>query len=155
MTRKRETRVIISRILLENYNGSAILCPNREWFAMSGKYLYDTNAVINLLKGDAALLSLAEEADVLYISVITILEFLSFKDISESDGRLFLEFCERVEVVDVVHSHHSLIQDIVSIRKKFSIKIPDAIICASARFVDSELITADQQLLSVWGKIDT
>lgn len=120
---------------------------------MSGKYLYDTNAVINLLKGDVELLSLAENADALYISVITILEFLSFKDVSKSDEKLFREFCDRVEIVDVVFSHHSLIHDIVAIRKKYAVKIPDAIVCASSLFVEAELITADKQLLSVWGKL--
>lgn len=53
--------------------------PLKEPFAMSGeRFLLDTNAVISLLRGEAGLVDRLAVADWVGISIITLVEFLSF-----------------------------------------------------------------------------
>lgn len=120
---------------------------------MSGnRYVLDTNAVIQLLKGNTEVLHLISGSDFLAISVITQLEFLGFAGISYEDELLFTAFKERVEVIDVAASDSALMESIASLRVNTSLKLPDAIIFATARSVDAILITADAKLLSSLGE---
>lgn len=63
---------------------------------MNGRYVLDTNAVIALLNGDAALLQLLNQATWIGISVIVELEFLSFPKLSAHDAALFQQFRRRL-----------------------------------------------------------
>jgi tRNA(fMet)-specific endonuclease VapC len=57
---------------------------------MNGKsYFLDTNAIIQLLRGNRELVSRLEEAEFIASSVISKLEYLSFQYLSESDIMLF------------------------------------------------------------------
>jgi len=121
---------------------------------MNGKYLLDTNAVITLLKGNSELLKLTENADWLGISVITLIEFLVFPDLSDDDKILFNSFSERIEVVAIDKSDKELINTIISIRQKYKLKLPDSIIAASALCNNAKLISADK-VLTVVKEIET
>jgi hypothetical protein len=117
---------------------------------MSGKYLLDTNAVISLLKGEQSLIARLESADLVAISVITEIEFLSFSELSPEDRDLFTSFCERISIIGLESGDRALVETIVDLRRTYRIKTPDAIICATAIRIEAELITADDRLVSVW-----
>ncbi|MBN2041272.1 MAG: type II toxin-antitoxin system VapC family toxin [Spirochaetes bacterium] len=116
---------------------------------MSGRYLLDTNAVITLLKGNSELLKLTENAEWLGISVITLIEFLVFPDLSDDDKILFNSFSERIDVIAIDKSNKELIDAIISIRQKYKLKLPDSIIAASALCNNAKLISADKALTAV------
>lgn len=119
---------------------------------MSGRYLLDKNAIISFLKGDTLFRDKVETADFLAISIISVIEFLCFKGLSPSDKELFGEFCSHVAISNLVYDETELLEHIVSIRSGYALKTPDAIICATARHLDAELLTSDKQLLSTWSK---
>ena len=110
---------------------------------MNGRFLLDTNAVIGLLSGNAALLQLLKGAKWIGISVIVELEFLSFPQLSDSDAELFAQFKSRVETISLDSTNEDLLKNIVRIRKKSKIKLPDAIIAATAMNENAALVSND------------
>ncbi len=117
---------------------------------MSGKrYLLDTNAIVALLQGSATLVTLLQNADWVGISVISQIEFLAFSGLSEDDRQLFEQFLKRVEVINLLASNNLLIEQIIQIRLQYRLKLPDAIIAATAFQAGACLVTADGEFTKV------
>jgi predicted nucleic acid-binding protein len=117
---------------------------------MSGKnYLLDTNAVISLLNGNAALSELLRVADWIGISIISKYEFLSFSQLTATQIELFEMFISKVHVVPLTNDDTRLLARAVRLRRENQLKLPDAIIAASALLAESTLVTNDKQLLAV------
>jgi predicted nucleic acid-binding protein len=108
---------------------------------MSGtKILIDTNIALYLFKGDKNIEFSLQDSEA-YVSFINQLELLGHKNIStlESDWlELFLEECNIIEL------NEGIKKITIDIRRKFSIKLPDAIIAATAIFLNIPLISADR-----------
>ena len=115
------------------------------------RYFLDTNAIIQLLKGNDSIHALLKNADFVACSIISELEYLSFGDLSKNDIELFSKFLARIDVIDLRHSQPELKQMIVDSRKNKQLKLPDAIILATSKFLKCRLITADKQLSSKSG----
>ena len=114
---------------------------------MNGKrYLFDTNAIVALLKGNTEIVALANEADFIAISVISRLEFFAFSSLTQADKDLFNRFVDRVTVIDLAMHNPLLLDAISEIRTQSSLKLPDAIVAASAKSVNAALVTADIKL---------
>lgn len=58
--------------------------------------------------------------------------------------KLFNEFLEHVTIIDLKKVDQQLIETIYTLRKKYQIKLPDAIIAATSIVYKSSLITADK-----------
>ena len=105
--------------------------------------LLDTNAVIYLQSGRlAAPLEPGEYG----ISVITEIELLSFPGLSQNDEELLKMFFRGVAILPL---DESVKQKAVALRRKHRMKIPDAIICATAIARNALLLTNDRQLLNI------
>ncbi len=103
------------------------------------RYLADTNAIIYLLNGNDCMKPFLSEQ--LYVSIITELELLSFSDITEQEEiniRSFLAECCILSLDD------SISERTISVRKKYKMKLPDAIIASTAIENGLKLITADK-----------
>ena len=117
---------------------------------MLGKrYLLDTNALVALLQGHEGLLSLTQQAQWLGVSVINVLEFLGFDGLTYADRDLFAVFLSRIEVVDLAYKNKTLMALIADTRKRRAVKLPDAIVAASAVLNQAILVTNDAQLLKL------
>ena len=111
---------------------------------MTGKrYLLDTNAVIQLLAGNPSLIKMVEDSDFLAISVISKLEFLSYPDLTEDEKNAFSELLEELTVFDLMASDSALMQEAVAMRIDGGLKLPDAVIAATALVNGCEVITND------------
>ena len=111
---------------------------------MNGKrYLLDTNAVIQLLAGNQSLIKMVEDSDFLAISVISKLEFLSYPDLTEDENNAFSELLEELTVFDLMASDSALMQEAVAMRIDGGLKLPDAVIAATALVNGCEVITND------------
>lgn len=110
------------------------------------RYFFDTNAIVALLKGNNEIVDLTKQADFIAISVISRLEFFAFASLKEVDKNLFERFVARVTVVDLAMHNPVLLDAISEIRIQSSLKLPDAIIAASAKSVNAILVTADVKL---------
>ena len=117
---------------------------------MSGnRYLLDTNAIIALLDGNASLLAMLQGASWIGISIISVLEFFAFQNLTKKDRQSFSTFQKRVNTIDLTSDQTELITRIVQMRLEYNLKLPDAIILASAAHVRATLVTADQKLLNI------
>jgi len=124
-----------------------MLSGNKETSAMSGeRYLLDTNAVVALLRGDQALQQRLGGAEWVGISILSQIEFLVFSDITPQDRHTFRAFSDRVDVVGLDRTDPALIDRIVNVRQQHRLKLPDAIIAATALERNATLITDDTQL---------
>ncbi len=112
---------------------------------MSGnKILLDTNAVLYFLGGK--LKENTFPAGNLIISFINELELLSYPNLSKSEENKIEEFIYSIDVLDM----NTLIkQETIVLRKKYRIKLPDAIICATALVYEASLLTLDNNLSKI------
>ena len=114
------------------------------------RYFLDTNCIINLLNGSSDnLIEVFKKAEWIGTSIISVLEYLSFANISNEDKNIFTSFISRIDVVDLNHKNVRLISKIIKIRQNSKIKLPDAIIVASAIDSNSLLMTRDKELLNL------
>jgi predicted nucleic acid-binding protein len=96
------------------------------------RYLLDTNAIIALLQGNNQLTQLLQDAEWIGISIISQIEFLAFTGLTEADRQAFNEFLQRVEVVWIETSQPELIDLTIQLRQQHRLRLPDAIIAATA-----------------------
>ena len=113
------------------------------------KILLDTNAIISLLKNEGNLLETISKASAVYISVISELEFFSFSRLMANDINLFRKFLKRISVIDLKQSDLKLMDKVIEVRKNYHLKLPDAIIVASAITNNAVLISQDKELSKV------
>ena len=78
----------------------------------------------------------------IFISFITELELLSFKLLSNEEERAVQNFLNASTIVEV---NGEIKRQVVEIRKKSRLKLPDAIILATSHFLNLPLFTADKQ----------
>ena len=97
------------------------------------------------------MLEYVQKADSIGISVITQIEFLAFSNLSEHDAKLFEKFISRIDVYDILSFDSNMIQKIIEIRKTNKVRLPDAIIAATAMLINATLITADRSFRKING----
>lgn len=116
------------------------------------RYLLDTNAIISILKpnSDSQTWNL-QNTEWVGISIISKIEFLSYKKLTPTEKDIFEKFEKRVDVVGIDANSPQLLNRIIEIRNNSSLKLPDAIIAATALENKSTLITADKHFLKVEG----
>lgn len=103
------------------------------------KFLLDTNIILYLLQGDTTLSELLYEKH-LYISIITEMELLCYKGIKQKEEQSIREFINQCKTVNI---SEDIKEATITVRKRYSTKLPDSIIIATALYLDMPLITAD------------
>jgi predicted nucleic acid-binding protein len=108
---------------------------------MSGdSILADTSLIINLFNGVKEIEELISGRS-LFISVISEIEVLSFPNITPSEKTLIKDFLSGCYIIDM----EPAIKEItIEIRSKYKVKLPDAIIAATAIYFDLPLFTMDK-----------
>jgi predicted nucleic acid-binding protein len=102
--------------------------------------LLDTNIVLYLLNGDTVVQQYLQGKS-FYVSFINELELLGYKDINEYEEKSIELFLEECAIIDV----NSGIKEITKqLRRSYSLKLPDAIIAATAIFLGIPLLSADK-----------
>ena len=115
--------------------------------AMNGRYLLDSNVLIDLLEGNEAVSNLCHIADSeLYISVITRIELLSAIRNTEDREAIIHGL---LSLFTIVPLDDEVENKTIAIRRKTNLKLPDSIIAASAIITEAVLITRDYRLASI------
>ena len=107
---------------------------------MSGNSIFlDTNILIYLLQGDLKIAELIDNKT-FTISFITELELLSIPMNSVQNRKIkaLLKECYILNINEEIKNHT------IDFRNKYNIKLPDAIVAATAHYLDLPLITADK-----------
>ena len=81
--------------------------------------------------------------------MINVLEFLGFDGLTDADRDLFAVFLFRVDVIDLAYENSDLMTLTADIRVRKAIKLPDAIVAASAVLSQAVLVINDAQLLKL------
>jgi hypothetical protein len=115
----------------------------------SSRVVLDTNAVISLLAGNRALAEQLEATEYVGISIITYLEFLAFEGLSDIDRGCFANFCDRIEVVALSIDDEELITEALALRASHGMKLPDAVIGATAISRNALLVTNDSHFAAI------
>jgi len=109
---------------------------------MGQKYLIDTNVLIDAEMGRLSKRGLAFLANVInesfIVSFITYIEYLGYKDIPKSSEEL-------ISLAEVIEIDKFIIQNCIDLRKNYKIKLPDAIIAATALARNLNLITNNEK----------
>lgn len=106
------------------------------------RLLLDTNILIYLSKKELKLEDFASENDVLFISVITLMEAKGYKYTNLKEETIIDELCKNLIKV---HITDKIIGTVITLRKKHKIKLPDAIILSSAIENDLLLVTRNSK----------
>lgn len=65
------------------------------------RYLLDTNAVIAIVKGNYELLARLNAATYVSFSIISVIEFMAFSNLSKEDKAVFEEMLAEASVIDL------------------------------------------------------
>jgi predicted nucleic acid-binding protein len=108
---------------------------------MSGSNLFvDTNILLLLLNGNHTIAESISEQHI-FISFITELELLGHKGITTSEQKVIKRLLNECVVIDI---NENIKKEVVKIRQQKKIKLPDAIIAATAIYLDLPLLSADK-----------
>ena len=80
------------------------------------------------------------------ISVITELELLAYPGLSGQEADQVETFISKISVAELTSS---VKKHAIDYRKRLNLKLPDAIIAATARALDATLLSNDQRLLTL------
>lgn len=115
---------------------------------MNGKFLLDTNVVIDFLNGRSGLEGLSDrlaEAE-RCTSVITRMELLSFGRLTAEAEKLVTDFLANLTVISL---DDKIEHAAIALRRATRLKLPDAIVAATAWAGGLVLLTSDQQMLNL------
>ena len=104
------------------------------------RFFLDTNIILYILAGDKTIANYLFKK-VLYISIITEIELLSYPSITPNDAKEIENFLKEFRIVSIDQSIKELT---IQIRKKYSLKVPDSIIVATSINLGIPLVTADK-----------
>jgi len=106
-----------------------------------GKILLDTNAVVYFLEGRKEFETIGNYST-FYNSFITEIELLSFGD--EDRRKTVSDFLKKGKRIDI---DNKIIAGTIEIRRTKRLKVPDAIIVASAQKIKADLFTSDEEII--------
>jgi predicted nucleic acid-binding protein len=118
---------------------------------MSGnKYLLDTNFILGILKSDPIVLAQISKRQLRVgecsYSAITRMELLGFQGITREEAALI---SQKLDCLTYLPLTEHIANVVIDLRQARKIKLPDAIIAATALCSRIELLSLDQHLLSV------
>lgn len=98
----------------------------------------DSNVIIDASKGIVSIEEIVAEYDFLFISIISYIEVLGYKFTNINEKSLVENIIENIPIINIDKE----IADIaIEYRRKFKIKLPDALILATAKITQSVLLT--------------
>lgn len=112
-------------------------------YVMSGnKIILDTNIIIFASKQIIDFQKILEKSDDLYVSIITYMEVYGYEFENPMEKEAIDLFFEGLEVIEI---NSEVAEQVIMYRKNKNkkIKLPDAIILATAKYLNAELITDD------------
>lgn len=113
---------------------------------MNGDSLFvDTNILLYIINGDSIIKDQINNKS-LYISFITEIELLCFQKISNDQDILIKSLLKDLIIIPYQEMFK---EKIIDLRKNYKLKIPDAIIAASAFCYDLPIITADKSFSKI------
>lgn len=117
---------------------------------MSGSrdVILDSNIIIYLSQKKLSINEVFEDNKRYNISLITYMEILSYNFPSKEEENFIRKLLSLFRIIDI---NMTIAKEVIKLKKKRKIKLPDAIIVATAIVENAILYTNDKQLHSVEG----
>ena len=109
------------------------------------KFLLDTNAVLYLLNGDETLADFLFEKQ-LYISIITEMELLAYKNITLKEQKQIASFLNEMTVINI---NNDIKITTIELKKNSNLKLRDSVIAATSLWLKIPFVTSDKQFKSI------
>lgn len=110
-------------------------------------YLVDTNILIHLANGDQAITEFLQNKSV-FVSFISEIELLSKPGLSNDQIKILQSMISDCIIVDF---NHEIKSEAIKLRRHYKLKLPDAIVAASAKYLKLPLLTADKDFKKLDG----
>ena len=107
--------------------------------------LVDSNVIITLTNGNKDVIPILNDR-VIYISVISEMELLSWPKISEYEICILKELFNDIHIIDL---SEKIKEKAILIRRTYSLKLPDAIIAATSIVYNIPLFTFDKEFAKI------
>ena len=107
--------------------------------------MIDTNVLVYIVQGNPCVRYFAGE-DTLTVSCISEMEMLGKLHISDEEKNVVTRMLSHCSIVDISDRIKQLT---IAIKQKYRIKLPDAIIAATAIQQNLTLVTADKELCKI------
>ena len=108
--------------------------------------LLDSNALIYLSKGMLDIESFFSETEEYAISIITYMEVLGYDFLSQKEEEIVRKL---LSLFQFVYIDEEIMNTVIYLRKKYKMKLPDAIICATCLVNQAVLMTNDVKLNTI------
>ena len=105
----------------------------------------DTNPLIYLLDGDKDVARFLDGRQI-YISVITELELFGKPHLSFQDAKIIEILLNKCFIVDINQEIKHIYREV---KQNYTIKLPDAIVAATAIYLDMPLLTFDKRFKNI------
>lgn len=113
---------------------------------MSGSdFLVDTNVLIQLVNGDDTITDFLNEKAI-FISFISEMELLSKPGLSSENLKILQAMINNCVLVEF---NHEIKAEAIKLRRNFKLKLPDAIIAATSKYLRLPLLTADKDFKKI------
>jgi predicted nucleic acid-binding protein len=109
------------------------------------RLICDTNPLIYLLDGDRNIAAFLDGKQI-YMSVISELELFGKQHLSKADSMLIETLVDNCFVVDI---NREIKQIYKGLKQAYPVKLPDALIAATAIYLDMPLLTSDKAFKSI------
>ena len=109
------------------------------------RIICDTNPLIYLLDGNKNISKILDGKQI-YLSVITELELFGKPNLSVRDSKIIEVLLEGCFIVDINPEIKYIYREI---KEKYNLKLPDAIIAATAIYLDMPLLTFDKEFKNI------
>lgn len=109
------------------------------------KMVLDTNIVLYLLAGDETLSAFLQDKQA-FVSIITELELIGYPDITDKERHRIINFLEDCTVVDI---NNEIKKTYAFLRKKYRLKLGDAVAAATAIYLELPFMSADRNFNKV------
>ncbi|HQR82211.1 MAG TPA: type II toxin-antitoxin system VapC family toxin [Thiotrichales bacterium] len=113
-----------------------------------GVILLDSNTLIYLSKELLPIDEVLPDGETYAVSVVTYMEVMGYPFESQEEENLILSLFSHFHIIMV---DAAIANRVIALRKEYKIKLPDAIICATALTHQAQLFTNDTRLRQIKG----
>jgi predicted nucleic acid-binding protein len=113
--------------------------------SMKGKFVLDTNIIISHFEGLRRLTDIMGNfsLDNIWVSVMTRMELLAWSNLDSEGERQVRAFLDKISIATLSPEIEA---EAIALRRKTRLKIPDAIVVATAVTFDAMLVTKDKAM---------
>jgi predicted nucleic acid-binding protein len=104
------------------------------------KGLLDSNVIIDAAKGLVSTQEIVNNYDYLYASIISYVETLGYNFSDNSEKEMISQLLGAIEIVDL---NKDIANIAIEYRRRKKIKLPDALVLATAKYLNANLLTSD------------